>query len=359
MANSAIPAPILVPDLVSTGGSEFVPAMPTNVSASPTLGNALTSAVNEKVAYIFYAPITGSITKLHFTTQTVATGGVAWDIRLETMDETTGKPTGTLVGTNTNASQTIQSTDDDTWFAVTLTAAASVTRGTMYALVIAAPSSGSFSANFAIFADDASRGMPYVLRYTGGAWAGTALTGAPVFALEYGTNTFYPMAGVYPISIINTHTFNNSSTPDIYCNIWNAPYKQSVSGLWFWGDMDGNADVKIIGSDGATVLASRSLDKNTPPDTTAVIHCPMFANDVILEANTNYYLCIEPNSATNLTLYSYDFYTSYVKNQFPQGQYMTYATAKNPVNTASWTTNASRMLVCGLQRSGIIGANYG
>jgi hypothetical protein len=93
-------------------------------------------------AYIFRAPKTGTITKVGFRTVTVITGATV-DVRLETVSATDGHPTGSLVGTNANASQVIADTNDNVFFTVTLTAGASVTAGDVLAVVVVAPATGS------------------------------------------------------------------------------------------------------------------------------------------------------------------------------------------------------------------------
>ena len=64
--------------------------------------NRTSEAANEQAAGVFQAPFTGTIDKVIFATGTVATGGTV-DVRLETVSIANGDPTGTLLGTNSNA----------------------------------------------------------------------------------------------------------------------------------------------------------------------------------------------------------------------------------------------------------------
>ena len=98
----------------------------------------LLDAAGEIAGFVFRAPKAGEIDQIHFRTGTVTTGDDL-DVRLETVDAANGDPTGTLADTNSNATQAVGNGDDDTWFAVSLTASATVTADTPYAIALTAP----------------------------------------------------------------------------------------------------------------------------------------------------------------------------------------------------------------------------
>lgn len=332
--------------LVDIGGNIPYPGPPVGMAGAPTFANLSTDAANEKAAFVFQAPKTGSIDRIGFKTATVTTGGVSWDIRLETVNTSTGFPTGTLVGTDTNVGKTIASTDDNTWFEVTLTSAASVIEGGYYAIVIAAPSSGSFNANFSYFADGFGGGFPCALLYTT-SWALSA-SGAPQFSVRYTDGTYPPISGVFPIVGSTTNVYNSTSTPNVYGNKIIMPFKCKIDGFWIWGDFDGDYMVNLYDSNGATVLVSGSGYAAIPATTSTSFNYGKFLTSYTLEKNTLYILGVAPSSASNVSIYSYDFYLSGVRNQYKQGSGIFLSTAKDPTGIANWTDNYSGILALGL-----------
>lgn len=331
--------------LINLGGQLPFPSPPVGLAGAPTFGNLLTDAANEKVAFVFQAPKTGSIDSIGFRTSTVTTGGVNWDIRLETVDTSTGFPTGTLVGTNTNFSQAIASADDNKWFEVTLTAAASVTENEYYAVVISAPGSGSFSANFSYFADAYGGGFPCALLYTG-SWA-LQTGGGPQFTVRYTDGTYPPISGVSPFMTMSTVTYNNTSTPDIYANKITLPFDCCVDGFWIWADLDGDYQINVYSSDGVTVLVSGVCTAAIPITSSPSFNYGRLFSGVTLSKNTEYILGVEPTTATSLSMYTLDFNNSGARHQIPHGSGVFLCSAKSPTGVASWTNNYSGILSCG------------
>src|SRR6185295_5385053 len=64
-------------------------------------------------------PATGTLTGVQFQTGTITTGQNSCPIRVETMDATTGNPSGTLAYTNSNGTVDIASSDDNVALACT------------------------------------------------------------------------------------------------------------------------------------------------------------------------------------------------------------------------------------------------
>lgn len=330
--------------LVDIGGGSFFPRAPISAATSPNFGNILVDAVGEKAAYIFEVPKTGNIDKIGFRTTTVTTGAT-FDVRLETVATSTGEPSGTLVGTNTNITQAIANTDDNVWFEVTLTSAASVTKGDIVAVVIASPGAGSFSANFASYADDGAIGFPATMQYTT-SWAYVS-TGAPVMSVRYDDSTYPPISGIFPLSNLNSHTYNSGSTPDVYANKMNLPFSAEISGAWVWADLDGDAVINLYDSDGVTVLASTTMYTNIPKLSSQSINIYKFNTPVEITANTNYWIGVEPSSGTSLIMYTYQASTASILGQMPLASNFVHSSAKNPSGTGSWTDDSTQMLTLG------------
>ena len=93
-------------------------AVPSRPQGTASNGNAAFFAVgvidanDEKVAFVVLLQKAGDISTVHFRTGTVTTGDDVL-VRLETVDQTTGNPTGTLWGTTTSATVTVADGDDD------------------------------------------------------------------------------------------------------------------------------------------------------------------------------------------------------------------------------------------------------
>lgn len=135
----------LVPNAVPVLGAT------TTSLASTSQACATIDAANEKMAVLCHCPVSGSLTDIAFRTQTVSvtSGPLNFDVRLETV--VSGRPSGTLWATNTNGNASIATTDDNVWKTVTLTAAATVTKGEPIGIVIKAPGSGTFSVTWGGF----------------------------------------------------------------------------------------------------------------------------------------------------------------------------------------------------------------
>ena len=178
--------------------------------------NFALTAATEKVAFVFVPPIAGG--NLTVTDIAILIGAYTstgnLDVRLETVG-TDGNPTGTLVGTNTNAVISVTATGIRT---VTLTASASLTAGTAYA-VVCAYSSGNYS--IGTYNCDAGNrtvlvgGQMIYLRYfTAAAWSNgsTHPSVGPIMALKLSGGAYANLPGMNGYSAINRTTFNNTTT---------------------------------------------------------------------------------------------------------------------------------------------------
>ena len=96
-------------------------------------------ATSDRCGLVFKVPNgCTSITKVGFGGAAVAgaSGSLDLDIRLETVDVTTGDPSGTLFSTSTNATKTLAFNDDNEWSEVTLGSGATVIPGEYIAIVL-------------------------------------------------------------------------------------------------------------------------------------------------------------------------------------------------------------------------------
>lgn len=263
-------------------------------TAGPAYSSMLVDAAGEMAAAVFRAPKTGNIRKIYFQTRTVSTGA-AVDVRVETVSASDGNPTGTLWGTNTNVTHTINNSDDNVMLNCTLTADAAVTRGDIMAVVIVnnAGTPGNFNiGNTSMENAD----FPYTDLFAGGAWTKSA--NAPVLALEYDDGSYAIVKGVYPFSALNTTSYNSGSTPDERGLKFRFPVPVKASGFWVYCDLDGDATIKVYDSDGSTELASVALDKDIRRATTYGKLTGVFPSDLTFLANTYYRMTLLPGGTT-------------------------------------------------------------
>lgn len=313
-----------------------------------TVPNTVLDANSEATAFVFQAPKTGTIDRVGFRTATVTTGDTV-TVSLQTVDASTGNPTGTLAGTNTSATQVVNAADDNVWFEVTLTAGASVTRGDVLAFVVALPSSGS-TGNMQI-----TRGQtpfltqfPYGSNFTGGAWAKTT-QGAACKAVRYSDSTWPYTLGMTPIasavgSFGQGNSFSSSSTPDERgCKI-TMPFPCKVSGSWHRGSgtTAGDYTMKLYDVSN-TVLASKTFDGDFNPVIGGVVW-QMFDTEVTLAAGDVVRLTKLPTTTTATTL---------IDMTYPTGLASASPLGSSHVHTfrtdaGSWTDVTDKSTLCGL-----------
>ena len=310
---------------------------------STGFSSLLMDASGEKVGVVLRAPKTGSIRKVHFRTGAVTTA-TDTDVRLETVDATTGHPTGTLLGTTTNVTVASASITANTWITTgALTADASVTRGDLLAAVIVP--SGTPNYNVA-GVNGTNSAFPYSVQYTA-SWADNSAI--PAIALEYSDGSFAYIPNVLPFSAMNTHTFNNGSTPDERALKFRLAAPVRVAGVWFSGNRSGDVDFVLYDSDGTSVLASASMDKDVLGSALQP-EAILFSSSVSLSANTYYRLAVKPTSATNMSAYSWDVASAAIMDQMAGGQDFHYS---ERTNAGAWTDTTTRRLRIGLIIDGI------
>ena len=279
-------------------GGMYFPTPPIRADRNVQLSPVVLNLAAEKVAGIFQAPKTGTIDKVGFLTGTVTTGDTV-DVRLETVSATTGDPTGTLLGTNSNKTQVIADANDDVWFLPALTTGVAVTKGDVFAVVVA---NGAAGGDMEIQTQRLTQahGFPYGNEFLTGSWVkdGDIL----VTAFEYtGESPAYAGAPGVNAASFGVTTFNSGDTPDEIALFFQLPFKFRVTGYWISIDLDADCDVVLYDSDGTSVLATDSLDKDIRQKDGRRSHFRLFPATHELLANTNYRLTCKPGG-TDVTL---------------------------------------------------------
>jgi hypothetical protein len=307
--------------------------------ASQSLQNFLLDAASEKAAGVFQAPKDGTINKVGFLARTVTTGDTV-DVRLETVSDANGDPTGTLLDTNTNASQVIGSGDDNTWFLTTLTAGAAVSKGDKIAVVIvngAAPGDlniGVISAG--------NQNFPYPDHFTA-AWAKNNGR-SPVFALEYSDGSYAIADGVFPVSAKSNETLASNTTPDERGLKFKLPIPFRVTKCWFEIDPNDNFDVVLYDSDDS-VLETYSFDKDISATSNIITTRITFASPHELLEDTFYRITIKPSTTTLVTLGEFDVDTAAIMDSFDGGQDFHHTSR---TDGGAWTDTTTKRPLMGL-----------
>lgn len=270
-------------------------------------------AATEKMAFVFVVPTAGgnlTVTDVMFQiTGYSGTGNL--DVRVETVGAD-GNPTGTLAGTNTNLVVSISSDGIKT---AALTASASLTAGTAYAVVFAY-SSGTYGiATHRIEAGDRTGfiggHIAYSRFFVSGAWsASTAhMSAGPAFALKLSGGTYANLPGVNGLSAMNRTTFNNTTTVRKRGAAFVPRFPGTVCGWALWGGGFASTDFTMeLRSTAGSLLATYSADKDRGNyyGSAGVNYNNFtrgyFAATYDVVAGTTYDLLLVPGSATNMAI---------------------------------------------------------
>jgi len=309
--------------------SFFIPNPLTMVSTA--FSSLLIDASGEKAAFIVQIPKSGNITKVGFRTGTV-TSAQTLRVSLQTVDTTTGDPSGSLYGSSTAGTQT--SPASNTNYLVTLGTQATATASDFVAVVIEFDSTAG-NLNIA-HSTNIPQNFPYVDLYTT-SWAKTA--SIPVLSFEYDDGSYGTIRGVFPPGSMANTTYNSGSTPDEYALYFTIKGPCKVSGAVIYGGQSAagsDFDLVLYDTDGTTSLATLSVDGDVRGSTSATNpFTVLFSTPATLTANGVYYLSLKPTTTNNCRLMRYTFASAASLETMPGGTDFYEATR---TNAGSWTT---------------------
>ncbi len=277
----------------------------------PTFGTSAINSTTARNGKVFVVGTTGNIHKVGFKVLGAITPNQC-EVRVETVGAD-GLPTGTLVATNTKASFTPAAS---TWFLLTLTADAAVTRGQLVAIVIqptgTAPDitindiNGSYGGSF-----------PYSGRYSGTVWSMSS--DMPMVATEYSDGSYPHHANCWPVQTVQNLTFNSTTTPDEKGIKFRTPFPGVLEGFWMFVDGDGDFSVKLY--EDTTLVETVVWDKDYRNNLTsaAAPYWMTFAANHNTTTNTWYRLTVVPAGATNVSLVEFTVNTSAIMAAMPGG----------------------------------------
>jgi hypothetical protein len=317
------------------GGGFVIPAEPF-LSPAPT-GNAnyVQDAANETVcAGIFDAP-GGVIRTVGFnlaTVTTIPTGN--HDIRLETVDTTTGINSGSLISANANAALLLDTIGFKT---VNLTADTTIARGTKVALVVRAPALNFGNIRIGTL-QSFDNVFPYPVNTAGGK---TAVMPNMVVLDTTGTALF---TNTWPISATASNAFNSGTNPNRRGMRFKIPVSMRLAGAVLAIDADGDFDL-VYYPDGVTATVMASVDKDIRAGTASGMMRFLFGTPVTIPINTYVRLVVVPTSVTNVTFTEYQVSSSAIMGAMPGGSNFLFTTVNGvPAAEGDWTNSTtSRM----------------
>jgi hypothetical protein len=319
---------------------------------APNTGSDNLDNTADRCASIFQVTKTGSISEINFAVGSVTglSGSVTLDVRIETIDGTTGFPTGTLWGTTTNGSVSVAFNDDNTWQTATLTSAASVTEGDYIAVVFNPTAFTTVTAvQILRFLDQTMLSAYSAADLTGGGYAKAASVHSLI--VGYNDGSYEPICGIWPVLVVTTLTYNSGSgNPKAGAKI-TVPFPCSIDGAWIWYNPTGTSsdlDIKLYASDGTTVRASKSIDANMLSATTIGIYYFLFTSSYTAAAGDVLYLSIEPTTANNISLYHSAAPSNAKLDGFPGGKNFFLSTN----NGSAWSDTDTARPMIGLLMSG-------
>lgn len=318
---------------------------------TPTGSQVTMNAAGEKWGYVLQAPKAGNIRKIHFLLNVLTTPTDA-DCRIETVDLSTGQPSGTLWATNTNVTIPSASFAVGTVSSPALTADAAVDQGDVFAVVIVPTGTPNYEVLSRIQQSPTADHFPYQVDDTGTGWA---RGGWPIVAVEYSDGSFAKMPGVFALGQgnITGHTINTGTNPDEIALKFQLPWAARLVGCWYAADHDSDHDIVLYDEDGSTALETLAWDGDVDP--TAFASGPyirLFDTAVELAKDHVYYLVLKPTTGTSSTFYSFRVSASAWWEAFDGDATMHWS---QRLNAGAWSDTALRRPFLGLLIDGVEG----
>jgi hypothetical protein len=156
----------------------------------------------------------------------------------------------------------------------------------------------------------------------------------PVVALRYAGGTYEPLnMPVAPIVTLNNTLFNSGTNPNERGLRFSVPFATRLAGLWFYGDMDGNFDIRFYTGSNTTHDWEIVYDKDLRTATNAKLFILNTTKQAIT-ANQVYRITVRPSSVTDIRTFDYDVSTAALMGAVEGGATF-FLCAKT--TTPSWT----------------------
>lgn len=292
------------------GGLIVPPIMPFSAGV-PDFSSRTIDAANEKVAFVFTVPHSGTLDKFEFKCAAVSFG-IFSTLKISFQNVSNDLPDGTadqyrILGKLDILAWTIPGilTDDGT----DLGNKRSVLRGERLACVIEYDTfnmTDSVSIN-SLDCDNTGWSSPsYVEFYDGSTWT-PQIGPVPILALQYDDGAYYQIIGAYPVQSLYGQAYNLDSAIDEWGMLFTMPAPMLIGGVII--RLAGNSaiasvPVVLYDVDGSTILRSTNLTGLI--DSNARNFGVRFSSDVRLEANVPYRLTVKPDfSSPDIEIYGF------------------------------------------------------
>jgi len=167
----------------------------------------------------------------------------------------------------------------------------------------------------------------------------------PIVALRYAGGSYEPVnTPVAPIVTLNNTLFNSGSNPNERGLRFQMPVATRLAGVWFYGDMDGDFDIRFYTGNATAHDWAVIFDKDLRTATNAKLFILNLPKTLIL-ANATYRVTIRPSSVTDIRLFDYDVSTAGLMNAVEGGAGF-FLCAKT--TTPSWTDSETKKPWMGL-----------
>lgn len=258
--------------------------------------DATMTTAGDLYAFIFRCPITGNLEEIGVALRTVSSSQpLIWSFR--DVDLTTGFPDGTDDQTSSAASTAVG------WHTSGTIANAGTKRAVTMGDIVCAVAAWSGSAGNIGFNGsgpiDRMVEPVYMAKFNGGAWRKqfVGYDAWPCFAVKYDDGVWYKLRGrTYPVTDLQTRSFNSGSTPDEQGNAFEVPFTMEVIGAWVVGQFDADTDIVLYDTDGTSVLASATIDPDEQRQTTACNREVQFTSAATLDPGGTYRLVCKPTT---------------------------------------------------------------
>jgi hypothetical protein len=339
-----------------------LPRFPEAITTAPTIGGSTNFDITLTAGYVAYVdqmPFTTTIDSVFFKIST-STGNYPMVARLENVSLGTGAPNGILI--NPSASAEVRTTATaNANYEVRFPQPFTVSRGTLFSIVLAASTRPAVSGNgirFADFDDDnTGNTFPYVVDNS--APPGTAIafrtTVSPMIGIGLSAVSGVPLQHCWPMREAPP-AIPAFRSPVTHGNKITIRSKVRASGAVVWGDVaTSSAAIVLYGTDGFTLSALGYWNPFTPNNTTVGKSTVLFSSTVDLGPGTYYLAVSGGNAASNTTMYYASFTAPYWRGSSPFGgtDVMYISSGTTPTGPGQWIEVDTRQAFLGLLIDGI------
>jgi hypothetical protein len=333
------------------------PKLPENIASTPQYAGSNTfdvAVLTGYAAYVGQMPSTELIDSVFFRVGT-STGTYRLRVRMEDVSLVTGFPTGFLINPSASAEVTVSSTAPAN-YEVQFPQPFTIPQGTIFSLMIVGSAGGPTpSVTFANFTDDnQGDGFPYTLDGGTTPLAPTIRDDqAPGFGIGLNGVSAVPLKNCWPMNAIpQTHDFKS---PVQHGNKIDIKSQVRVCGAAVWGDVVALSSIINLYNSTGTLLASGTWQSKLFNTITDYKYSIAFDRTVVLTPGS-YYLAVRAgDTATDTTVYSASFSSTWWKMASPMGGTNVTYVSSNVVfgSNPSWTEIGTRQTFLGLLIDGV------